>query len=84
MTPFSNPNKSLIYKQILNKELTFPDYCKVGIKISADAIDIIRKLLVKDPKSRLGSKGDECEILSHSFYSSISKEKILKKEVMAL
>jgi serine/threonine protein kinase len=45
--PFESPNQQETYKKIVNIECKFPSY------ISEGARDLIRKLLVKEPKKRL-------------------------------
>jgi len=45
--PFESGNHKDTYKKITNLEIKFPSY------ISEGARDLIRKLLVKDPKKRL-------------------------------
>lgn len=79
--PFSNSNASMLQGLILKKELTFPDYVKAGIKISNDAIDIMRKLLVKDPKKRLGTQKDSDEIMAHPFFSSVDIASLMSKKI---
>ena len=51
--------------------------------MSDDCKDFIRKCLDLDPTKRLGSKNDVDEILNHPWFNGISKEAILKKEVVA-
>ena len=81
VAPFYHMNSSVMYNQILTKELTFPDYNKAGFTVSNDALDILKKLLVKSPKARLGGLGDMDEVLSHPFFGKIEKAKMMEKGV---
>jgi serum/glucocorticoid-regulated kinase 2 len=70
-----------MYDLIQFKEVEFPDYAKMGIKISAEAIDIIKKLLAKQPKLRLGFNHDMEEVIAHPFFKEINVEELLSKKV---
>lgn len=50
-----------------------------GTFISAEARDLIRKLLCQDPKDRLGSGGAD-EVKAHPFFSDIDWDTILSKD----
>lgn len=50
--------------------------------MSPVAQDVIKKLLEKDKKKRLGAVGDMTEILQHPFFASLNIEKLLKKELV--
>ena len=49
--PFYHDDESEMYVKIVKSKLAFPD----DIEISPKCKDLIEKLLVKDPKKRLGS-----------------------------
>uniref|UniRef100_A0A182SGI0 Non-specific serine/threonine protein kinase n=1 Tax=Anopheles maculatus TaxID=74869 RepID=A0A182SGI0_9DIPT len=52
--------------------------------LSAEATDFIRKLLVKDPKRRLGSgKSDASELKSHPFLRTINWSRLVRKQIQA-
>jgi serum/glucocorticoid-regulated kinase 2 len=58
-----------------DQTLYFPDY------IQKEAKDLIKKLLTKDPKKRLGSSSDGAEkIKNHKYFSDIDWEKVKNKE----
>lgn len=80
--PFFHKNKHRMYFLIKESPVNFPDPVKHGIDISPDARDLIKKLLDKNKKKRLGSQGDVKEILQHPFFSSIDFEKLLNKELV--
>jgi serine/threonine protein kinase len=73
-------NSSVMYKQILWNELKFP-LGSEALHISAESKDILKKLLIKYPKERLGSKLDYEEVLAHPFFVSIDRKKLIAKEV---
>ena len=51
--------------------------------MTADAQDLITKMLAKDRKKRLGSKGDAAEILAHPFFRGLDILKLANKELPA-
>lgn len=75
--PFYNENLERMYELIKMCDLKFPK----KIRISAEAQDLITKLLDRNPSSRLGSKAGLSEIKSHPFFSGISFDLILHKKV---
>jgi len=77
--PFYNKNKATMYRMIKEKEPRFPDPAKHGIGISEIAEDLIKKLLDKDPKKRLGSNNDASEILEHPFFDDIDVDDLMEK-----
>jgi len=77
--PFYHKNKATMYKMIKEKEPRFPDAAKHEISISEQAEDLIRKLLIKDPKTRLGSKSDANEILEHPFFDELDIDDLMEK-----
>ncbi|GAB0096284.1 Non-specific serine/threonine protein kinase [Sergentomyia squamirostris] len=53
-------------------------------RLSSDVRDLISKLLIKDPKKRLGgSKVDAVDIKSHPFFRRIDWVKLVRKEIPA-
>eukprot|EP00826_Nyctotherus_ovalis_P051068 TRINITY_DN635_c0_g1_i3.p1 TRINITY_DN635_c0_g1~~TRINITY_DN635_c0_g1_i3.p1 ORF type:complete len:450 (-),score=118.71 TRINITY_DN635_c0_g1_i3:42-1391(-) len=79
--PFRSKNQHMMYRKITLSEVPFPDPGQA--EASEDAKDIIRKLLCKNPRKRLGASKDAEEVLSHSFFSKINIEKLLNKELEA-
>lgn len=80
--PFFHRNKHRMYFLIKESPVNFPDPIKHGIDISAPARDLIKRLLDKNKKTRLGAKGDVNEILSHPFFNNIDIEKVLNKQLL--
>jgi serum/glucocorticoid-regulated kinase 2 len=81
--PFYHKNKATMYKMIKEKEPRFPDPEKHGIGLSEVAEDLIRKLLNKDPKKRLGWKSGPNEILEHPFFEDIDIDDLMEKNIQA-
>lgn len=69
--PFFHRNKHRMYFLIKESPVNFPDPQKHGIEVSPLAKDLIKKLLDKNRKTRLGSSRDVDEILEHPFFESI-------------
>ncbi len=79
--PFFHRNKHRMYFLIKESPVNFPDPIKHGIDISPQAKDIIRKLLEKNRKKRLGGANDIKEIIGHPFFADIDTDKLLRKEL---
>jgi len=71
-----------MYDLIEKFPVKFPDPVKHKICMSDDAKDLITKLLIKNPKDRLGSEGDVEEVLKHPWFSDIDFEKLLNKQLV--
>jgi len=81
VTPFFNKNKNMLLTKIKNSKVIFPDRKKYKIDYSDEMMDIIGKLLDKDKSTRLGSKGDAKEILSHPFFKDINMEDLIQEKI---
>ena len=79
ITPFLDTNDDNIYNEILNDEIKFP---KTNI-ISAEAKDLIQKLLIKEKNERLGFEGGFEFIKKHHFFNGIDFDKLEKMEIEA-
>ncbi|GJP42793.1 hypothetical protein CLOM_g2324 [Closterium sp. NIES-68] len=65
--PFEAPNHPQTYKRIMQVDLKFPG----NIKVSPDAKDLIRRLLVKDPSARLALR----DVLVHPWIQKYAQRK---------
>ncbi|CAI5740091.1 unnamed protein product [Peronospora destructor] len=72
-TPFFDANISQMYKKIQTADVKYERYPP----IDEDAIDLLRKLLVRDPADRADIHG----VRSHSFFASINWEQLELKAV---
>lgn len=74
-TPFKGENNEKTLINILKKPLTFP---RIGVSSSKEfeevvkLQDLISKLLVKNPKKRIGSLKGSVEIKRHEFFKGIN------------
>lgn len=66
-TPFRGQRREETFENVLRNPLTFPS----KPAISAEAQDLIGKLLVKDPAQRLGTQAGAEEIKKHPWFDSI-------------
>ena len=74
--PFYNRNHEVLFDLILHEEIKLPDH------LSANAKDILAKILVKDPKHRLGSSTrDGEEVMEHPFFAPLDFDKLLRGEL---
>ncbi|KAJ3335578.1 hypothetical protein HDU93_004973, partial [Gonapodya sp. JEL0774] len=63
-TPFKGANRKATFHNILYNEVTFPEQPET----SAYAKSIIKKLLHKDERKRLGSKAGAADVKAHPFF----------------
>lgn len=81
--PFYNPNKNQMYYLIQHAPIRWPEKAKHGIEVSANARDLISKMLVKDRRDRLGQNNDLDDILMHPFFADLDIQKLLEKKIDA-
>ncbi|CAA7060880.1 unnamed protein product [Microthlaspi erraticum] len=67
-TPFKGYDNEETLSNVVFQNLKFPD----SPLVSLQAKDLIRKLLVKDPESRLGSEKGAAEIKRHHFFEGLN------------
>jgi len=73
--PFYSQNVNQMYEKIKNGKLLFPP------NLSDECKDLITKLLVRDPKRRLGFENDVEDVTRHPFFSKLDLPKLLAKEI---
>ena len=74
--PFYDPNTNAMYRAIMRNEVDFPP------EATPESVDIISKLLDKNPETRLGSgPTDFEEIKAHSFYDGLDWKALLEKTI---
>ena len=54
--PFNDDSWEKIRENILHKEISWPEAGTGPNQLHPDALDFLQKLLVRDPKQRLGAK----------------------------
>ena len=82
LPPWYSYDQDRVVEGILGGELVFPDPPSDGNlpAMSAEARDIITRLLTRDPRARLGSQGAK-EVMAHPFFATIDWIKLAKKGV---
>lgn len=75
LPPFYDEDHTTMYRKILQNPLTFPDF----LAQHRDAVDLLTKLLQKDPSKRLS---DPKIIKSHAFFKDIDWNKLLTKSYL--
>ncbi|KAJ3374877.1 AGC/AKT protein kinase [Allomyces macrogynus ATCC 38327] len=74
--PFYSDNTNLMYNKILFEEIQFPP------GFSPEAQSLIRALLERDPRGRLGSGADDADaIKAHPFFADIDWHQLRKKQI---
>lgn len=67
LPPFYSRNREQMFEKIMKADLNLPNF------LSENAKDLLRKLLIRDPKQRLGSgERDAAEIKEHPFFADIN------------
>ena len=79
LPPFYVENLDKMYELIKTSPVKFPK----RITLQEETKDIIKKLLEKNPKKRLGSNGGLEEIKKHPFFAGVQWEMIEQKKVPA-
>jgi serine/threonine protein kinase len=66
LPPFYSRNRETMFEKIMKAEISFPPF------MSANAKDLIGKLLIRDPKDRMGSsERDAAELKEHPFFAEV-------------
>ena len=71
ISPFFTTNKSILFARIQRAKVLFPNKLKYNLEYSNNFIDIVKKLLNKDPKKRLGATGGVEEVLRHPWFDDV-------------
>ena len=73
--PFFSQDENLMYKNISENKLLFPEFFSEELK------DLLKKMLNKNPKERIGIENDKSDLKNHEFFSDINWDDIMKKKV---
>ncbi|XP_020588367.1 serine/threonine-protein kinase WAG1-like, partial [Phalaenopsis equestris] len=71
-TPFKGGSKEATLKNILTREVRFPDGGSDERRAAVAARDLISRLLERDPRRRIGSVKGATEIKQHPFFDGVS------------
>ena len=74
--PFYSQDVDLMYKNISENNLIFPEIFSEELK------DLLRKMLDKDPKKRIGIGNDKQDLKNHPFFADIDWDLIFKKKII--
>ena len=76
LPPFYSRNRDTMFDKIMKADISFPPF------MSAEAKDVLTKLLERDPKERLGSgDGDANELKMHPFFQTTDWHELSKGNV---
>jgi len=73
--PFYSRSRDALFDKILRQKIRFPNY------FSRESIDIIKQLMQRNPKYRLGSRNGAKEVQVHIFFSSIDWDALYRRDV---
>ena len=78
-TPFWDGGSPMkIYENILKGKIKYPPY------LNSDAQDLLQRLITHDLTKRLGNlHGGSRDVMNHSWFSEVTWERLLKKEIDA-
>jgi serine/threonine protein kinase len=77
LPPFYSRDPNEIYESVLSEELTFPD----DVPLTSECKSLLRGLLCKDSKQRLGSIHGVKEILAHPWFGKNAYKNFLEKKI---
>lgn len=69
ITPFKGKTRNATFANVLKQEVTFPDGSGFQ-SVSSACKSIVRKLLIKDERKRLGSRAGASDIKGHPFFKN--------------
>ena len=81
VTPFFNRNKSKLLKNITHMNLVFPNRKKYNIEYSNEIMNLITKLLVRNPADRLGAINDYEDLVAHEFFNGFDMDLLLSRQL---
>ena len=73
--PFYSRSRDALFDKILRQKIRFPNY------FSRESIDIIKQLMQRNPKYRLGSRHGAKSVKVHIFFNSINWEQLYLRQV---
>ncbi|TYZ63313.1 hypothetical protein PybrP1_005945 [[Pythium] brassicae (nom. inval.)] len=76
LPPWYSQDVRTMRRRILNKPLAFPGF------VSEPARDLVSRLLQRDPRQRLGSRGGSVEVKRHAFFRDVDWQLMTFREVL--
>lgn len=74
LPPHYSKNRQEMYRKIVNEPVNIP------LWLSKEARDLLKRLLEKDPKKRIGGRTGTQEIREHAFFRGVSWSILLNKQ----
>ena len=75
--PFNDSSPELIFKNILSKEIQWPEVGEREDQMHPDVKDFLEKLLTRDPKQRLGATRGVQELKEHPFLADVNWDTLI-------
>ncbi len=72
--PFTGKTNQEMYRKIVSVDPEWPSY------LSETALDLVKKLMCRDPKERLGANGGAAEVKAHPFFKTVDWEKLFNRQ----
>ncbi len=73
--PYYDDSKEKLFDNIKNGVLEFPDF------LSSNLVNLLKRLLERDPKKRIGSKNGSSDVKSHVWFSDINWKNVIRKKL---
>ena len=73
--PFFSQDENLMYKNISENKLMFPEFFSDELK------DLLKRMLDKNPKKRIGIENDKSDLKNHEFFRDINWDDIMNKKI---
>ena len=73
--PFYSRSRDTLFEKIIKQKIKFPNY------FSKESIGIIKQLMTRNPKYRLGARNGANEIKIHIFFDNIDFDQLFRKEI---
>ena len=73
--PFFSQDENLMYKNISENKLMFPEFFSDELK------DLLKRMLDKNPKNRIGIENDKSDLKNHEFFRDINWDDIMNKKI---
>ncbi|KAH6564395.1 hypothetical protein BASA62_007960 [Batrachochytrium salamandrivorans] len=75
-SPFKGDDEEEIFEAIMHSEINYPS------SLARDAVNLLQKLLTKDPARRLGSgKNDAVDIKQHPFFAGVDWDSLRRLDI---
>lgn len=75
-SPFLGEDEDEIYDAILSQDIVLPSH------LPSETVDILQKLLAKQPENRLGSgSGDANDVMNHPFFTELEWKDVYDQKI---